>query len=187
MPSASLLQWHNDRLVRLGRVDAQCAVSVAAIPADPPLIEENLRGYVLALSDHFQGFCRDLCTEASQIIVSKVRRPALELLFQAQFTAHRKLDHGNPNLDNLKADFKRFGFTLNLAAADPANAARLANLSVLNQWRNVAAHQGTPTPAAGPLTFPLVQSWRHSCQGLAISLDDVMYNRLLKLLKRRPW
>jgi hypothetical protein len=174
-------------MVRLGRIDAQCAASVAVMPPDLRLVEENLRGYVMALSAHFQGFCRDLYTEASQIIVSKVRRPALEVLFQAQFTAHRKLDHGNPNLNNLKADFQRFGFALNLAAVDPANHARLADLSTLNEWRNIAAHQGTPTPAAGTLSFPLLQAWRNSCNGLATSLDHVMYNRLGKVLRRKPW
>jgi hypothetical protein len=119
--------------------------------------------------------------------VSKVRRPALEILFQAQFSAQRKLDAGNPNLDNLKADFKRFGFKLDLAGADPANVPRLAQLATLNEWRNIAAHQGTPTPAAGPLTFPLVQAWRNSCDGLASSLDQIMYNQLVRILRRKPW
>ncbi len=187
MPSNSLLRWQNDRMPRLAQIDAQCAAAGAAAASNPQLIDENLRGYVMALSAHFQGFCRDLYTEASQIIVAKVRRPALEALFQAQFSAHRKLDRGNPNLDNLKADFKRFGLRLNLAAADPANAGRLADLFRLNEWRNVAAHQGTPTVAAGPLTLLLVQTWRISCDGLAISLDDILYNALRRILRRRPW
>jgi hypothetical protein len=172
---------------RLAQIDAQCAASLAVAMPIPHLIDENLRGYVMALSAHFQGFCRDLYTESSQIIVSKVRRPSLEVLFQAQFSAHRKLDHGNPNLANLKADFKRFGFRLDLAAADPANGPRLTHLATLNEWRNVAAHQGTPTAAAGPLTLPLVQTWWNSCDGLATSLDGVMYNELHRILRRRPW
>jgi len=187
MPSVSLLRWQNDRTARLTRIDAQCAASLAATPPDPQLVEENLCGYVLALSAHFQGFCRDLLTEASQVLVSKLRRPALETLFLVQFTARRKIDHGNPNLANLKADFKRFGFELNLAAAGPSNPARLADLARLNAWRNIAAHQGKPTPAAGPLTFPLVQAWRTSCDGLATSLDAILYNELRKILRRKPW
>jgi hypothetical protein len=187
MPSASLQRWQNDRVPRLAQIDAQCAASLAAPVPNPHLTDENLRGYVLALSAHFQGFCRDLYTESSQIVVARVRRPALEILFQAQFSAHRKLDRGNPTLDNLRADFKRFGFNLDLATADPANVPRLADLARLNAWRNVAAHQGTPTAAAGPLTLPLVQAWRNSCDGLASSLDDVMYNELRRILRRRPW
>jgi hypothetical protein len=61
------------------------------------LIDENLRGYVLQLSAHFQGFCRDLHSECVLCVVSKVR-PTLLALVQAQFMADRKLDHGNPTL-----------------------------------------------------------------------------------------
>lgn len=55
-----MLRWQNDRMHRLGEVDAQCAASLALAPPQPNLVEENLRGYVLLLSAHFQGFCRDL-------------------------------------------------------------------------------------------------------------------------------
>jgi len=187
MPSASFVHWQNDRMPRLAHIDGQCAVSLAVVPPNIQLTDENLRGYVMALSAHFHGFCRDLYTESSQILVSKVRRPALAVLFQAQFTAHRKLDHGNPNLDNLKADFKRLGITLDLAGANPANLVRLTHLAKLNEWRNVAAHQGTPTAKAGPLNLPLATAWRTSCDGLAISLDDIVYNHLRRILRRRPW
>src|SRR4029077_14223337 len=120
MPSRSLLWWQNDRMPRLIQVHAQCASSLALAPPQPNLVEENLRGYVLLLSAHFQGFCRDLYAECAQIIVSRVRR-SLQLLVQAQFASHRRLDHGNPNIQNLREDFERFGFTLDVAGADPAN------------------------------------------------------------------
>src|SRR5216110_325380 len=128
MPSTSLLWWRSDRMQRLGEVESQCAACLALVSPPAQLIDENLRGYVLLLSAHFQGFCRDLHSEATQIVVSKVRRTSLEVLFQAQFSAYRKLDHGNPNLENLREDFKRFGFILDLAAADPANPGRLDHL-----------------------------------------------------------
>lgn len=88
MPSAALLKWQNERLPSLAHVDAQCAASVAAVPPNITLIDENYRGYVLLLAAHFQGFCRDLHTECAQIIASKVR-PSLEILFQSQFSARR--------------------------------------------------------------------------------------------------
>jgi hypothetical protein len=187
MPSASLLRWNNDRQPRLAQIDGQCRMTLAAAAPNPHLIDENLRGYVMALSAHFQGFCRDLYTEASQILVSRVKRPALAAIFQAQFTAHRKLDRGNPNLENLKADFKRFGFTLDLAGADPANPARLAHLAKLNEWRNLAAHQGTPTATVSPLTHVLIATWHTSCDELVNSLDGILYNQLRRILRRAPW
>ena len=50
MPSASLLHWNNDRKPRLAQIDGQCRRSLAAAAPNPHLIDENLRGYVLALS-----------------------------------------------------------------------------------------------------------------------------------------
>ena len=135
MPSRSLSHWMADRMVGLSEIDTQCMACVAAIPANPHLIDENCRAYILLLSAHFQGFCRDLYTECAQIIASRVRL-TLRGFVQEQFTVRRQLDHGNPNIDNLKKDFDPFGLTLAMAAHDPANHARLVDLRVLNEWRN---------------------------------------------------
>jgi hypothetical protein len=186
MPSASLLRWQNDRQTRLGAIDAQCVVSLAVTPAQPGLVEENLRGFVLLLSAHFQGFCRDLYTECAQQIVQRTR-PTLRLLVQTQFTAHLRLDRGNPNLQNIDEDFARFGFTPDLAAAAPGNTARLHDLAALNRWRNIAAHHSTVPVGAPALHLPLLQAWRNSCAGLATSLDLIMYNELRRILRRSPW
>lgn len=185
MPSASLTRWNTDRTPRLAEIDNQCTICNSLAPPNPHLLDENLRGLILLLSAHFQGFCRDLYTECSQIIASKVR-PTLEVLVQQQFTANRSLDHGNPNIDNIKKDFNRFGFALDMAGVDPANHARLADLKELNKWRNIAAHHGVVPPGGLP-TLGTIQSWRNSCGGLAVSLDVIMYNQLRRLLRRRPW
>ncbi|HEX5271072.1 MAG TPA: hypothetical protein VFW33_11315 [Gemmataceae bacterium] len=184
MPSASLMQWRNERMPRLHHVEVQCAASLTAPAANPQLIDENLRGYVLLLSAHFQGFCRDLSTEAAQVIVSKVRT-SVQLLVQRQFTAHRALDRGNPTAENLRNDFKRFGFKLDLAA-DPANVPRLHDLAAMLTWRNVAAHYG-PIPPGPALALPSLQAWKTSCDGLATSLDAILYTELRKKFRRAPW
>ena len=185
MPSRSLGHWTTDRMIRLNEIDAQCVACSAAIPANLHLIDENLRAYILLLSAHFQGFCRDLYTECAQIVASKVRL-TLRVLVQEQFTARRQLDYGNPNIENLKKDFSRFGLTLAMATHDPANHARLADLKDLNEWRNIAAHHGVVPPAGLPV-LATIQGWRNSCNGLATSLDDIMYNHLRRILRRNPW
>jgi RiboL-PSP-HEPN len=186
VPSASLQQWQSDRMPRLHHFELQCLASLAAVPRNAQLIEENLRGYVVLLSAHFQGFCRDLCTEAAQIIASKVR-PTLAPLIQNQFTAHRKLDRGNANLEHLKLDFDRFGLDLKHdLKLDAANVPRLADLTNLNRWRNAAAHQGA-APGNIPLDVASLHAWRASCDGLATSLDNIVYNHLSRLLRRSPW
>jgi hypothetical protein len=185
MPSTALLHWQTDRQSRLTHIDTQCAASLALVPPNAQLVDENLRGFVVLLSAHFQGFCRELYTEAAQIVMSKAR-PSLQSLFQAQFLAQLKLDHGNPNLSNIRDDFERFDFPLDLVAVDPANAARLHDLAELNRWRNIAAHHKT-IPAAVPLSLVALQGWRNSCDGLATCLDGVMYNELRSILRRAPW
>ena len=139
----------------------------------------------MLLSAHFQGFCRDLYTECTQIVSSKIRA-SLQTLLQEQFTSKCALDHGNPNLHNLKQDFGRFGFKLNLAHAAAGNDVRLEHLSDLNEWRNVAAHHGVVPPDGLPPLSDL-RRWRDSCDVLAKSLDSVMYNQLRRLLRRAPW
>jgi hypothetical protein len=186
MPSQSLTLWRSNRLVRLAEIDTQCAASLVAQPPNPPLIEENLRGYAVLLSAHFQGFCRDLYTECALVVASKVR-PSLQLLVREQFTHQLALDHGNPTHANIRRDFERLGSPLRLESVDPANQLRLNHLSNLIGWRNVAAHQGTRLPAGVPLTLANLQTWRDSCDGLAVCLDAIMYNQLRTILRRQPW
>jgi hypothetical protein len=185
MPSASLQHWRNDRIPRLNAIDAQCAASLLLAPPDRLLHEENVRGYIVLLSAHFQGFCRDLYTESALVVANRIRA-SLRVLVQDQFTAHRAIDKGNPNLQNLRKDFERFGFTLDLATVDPANPARLRHLNELNRWRNIAAHHGTVPPPGLPSSTDL-RVWRDACDGLAAELDRIMYNELRRILRRAPW
>jgi len=187
MPSASLLSWQNVRLPSLVHIDAQCAACIVAAPPNPALIDENLRGYVLLLAAHFQGFCRDLHTQSAQIIASKVRL-SLQILFQAQFSARRELDRGNASFGNIVKDFNRFGFAMKPVLDSLAGAAALKRgLHALNEWRNAAAHQNTVLPPGGPLIIPMIQGWRNSCDTLATALDTIMYNQLRGRLRRAPW
>jgi hypothetical protein len=186
MPSASLILWSNTRLPSLAEIDAQCAAIVAAAIPSPSLIDENLRAYVLLLSAHFQGFCRDLYTECSQFISDNVR-VGIQFLIQQFFTNKIALDHGNPNLDNMNTDFSRFGFSLDLKGRDPANEVHISHLGHLNKWRNAAAHHGNP-PKGIPLNIASIRTWKTSCSGLATSLDGILYNQLRTLIHSpRPW
>jgi hypothetical protein len=80
VPSTALLQWQNDRLLRLSEVEAHCAAVVALAPPNPTFSDETLRGFVLHLSAHFQGFCRDLYTECSQLCIACI--PAWRTAFR---------------------------------------------------------------------------------------------------------
>jgi hypothetical protein len=186
MPSAALTRWQNDRMPRLNDVDAHCAAVLALAVPNPTFLDETLRGYVLHLSAHFQGFCRDLYTECSQIWIAAIPI-SLQATAQAQFTAGLALEDRNPSYEHVKKDFNRFGFLLNL---QPAYAVQVTHLGHLNLWRNRSAHQGTRPLSGGvppTLTLPIVQSWRASCDGLAAALDSNMQGELNRILGSTPW
>lgn len=100
--------------------------------------------------------------------------------------ANLALDHGNPNLSNIRKDFERFGPALRLDEADVANIAHLAKLSLLNEWRNIAAHHRILPPAGLPAQSE-IQGWQAACDGLATSLDEILYNNLTAILGIAPW
>jgi hypothetical protein len=174
---------------RLNKVEAHSAAVLALIPPNATFLDETLRGFVLHLSAHFQGFCRDLYTECAQIWIAAI--PAgFQATAQAQFFAQLALEKGNPSYDNIKRDFNRFGFLLNLQGSHMAGPQWVTDLGHLNDWRNKAAHQGTQPLGGGvpaALTLPIVQAWRTSCNGLATSLDGIMHAELLRIMGAAPW
>jgi hypothetical protein len=173
----------------LSEVDAHCAAVLALVPPNPTFLDETLRGFVLHLSAHFQGFCRDLYTECAQTWIAAIPS-GLRATAQAQFFAQLALEKGNPTYQNIKRDFNRFGFLLDLQSASPTGAAHVTNLGQLNDWRNKAAHQGTQPLGGGvpaALTLSIVQGWRASCETLATSLDGIMHAELLRIMGVAPW
>lgn len=187
MPSLALQTWTGPRALRLDALNRQCAGSGAVLPPLPELLDENRRGYSVLLSAHFQGFCRDLHTESDQIIASKTRR-SLQLLIQNQFSTDRRLNYGNPTIENIETDFRRFNCHLRvLLLTDPSNIQRLTDLQTLNKWRNFAAHSGNPPSGGTVLNLTNLRRWRSSCDGLAIALDGIMYTELRRILRRSPW
>jgi len=186
MPSNALLDWQNNRMRRLTEVDAQCGSTSSIVPL-PDLADENLRGFVVLLSAHFQGFCRGFHSECIQAVAAGVPAP-LRFVVQRQCLAAREIDKGNPRYDTLKADFERFGLDLNAAlAANPVNALRITHLDHLNSARNYVAHHKAATPSGGPLALADVRTWQSSCNEFAGEQDDIMYNHLRGLLGVAPW
>lgn len=186
MPSIAVQQWQNDRVARLNEVEAHCTLVAALIPPKPAFLDETLRGFVLHLSAHFQGFCRDLYTEASQVCIA-LMPPGLHATAQLQFLGHLAMETGNPSHVNLKRDFGRFGFALSLHAT---NAAEVTALGHLNAWRNKAAHQGTrplPSGVPGAISLATVQGWKSSCDRLASALDGIMQIELQRITGSPPW
>jgi hypothetical protein len=186
MPSAALTEWQTIRMLRLAQIDGQCSSIVGLVPPNPDLLDESLRGYVMLLSAHFQGFCRTLYSECSQICAAAVSAD-FKATIQAQFTAALQLGKQNPSLKTVQADFERFGFKLKFPAI---HASQITDLDHLNHWRNTAAHQRlSPPPPPIPVALVLasIQRWRASCDGLTTALDAIMRKELLRILGVAPW
>lgn len=182
MPSNSLLRWQTDRVPRLNALEGQIAAAAPSV-----LTDENLRAVVAMLCAHFQGFCRDLYSEATLAFVGALPGP-LGAVAQGQCLAQIGLGTGNPNLQTLTRDFGRFGIDLRAELdRNAANVLRLNHLALLNQWRNFVVHHGVFAPAGPPLALPMVQTWSGSCDGLAVELDRIVYDHLQALLGAAPW
>lgn len=187
VPSAALNRWNTVGQQALDEIEeAHRAVGGAGRGRRYATLQVN-HAYVALLSSQFQGFCRDLHTEAIAVIVGAA--PAvLRPIFRNTLVQGRKLDHGNPNPGNLGSDFGRLGmeFWRSVTALDRRNPARQAALETLNTWRNAVAHQDWRS--VGPtLRLNQVQAWRAACRALAADFDDAVGTYLAGLVGGAPW
>ena len=107
--------------------------------------------YAVLLSSQFQGYCRDLHSECVYHIVQQVP-VALQNVLRGELVRDRKLDRGNPNAGNIRADFARLGLGIwdRVKSLDRRNDERKQLLGELNEWRNAIAHQDfDPTKLGG--------------------------------------
>ncbi|MEK6607161.1 MAG: hypothetical protein AABZ30_05805 [Myxococcota bacterium] len=146
------------------------------------------QAYAMLVSSHFQGFCRDLHSEAVDCLVNAAMPPAVKNVLRARLTADRKLDKGNPNPGNLGSDFGRLGLAFwdKVRAADRRSVRRQDLLEELNEWRNAIAHQDFPAKLA-VLHLSRVRGFRSACTGLARTFDRVLRRCIAAMVGAPPW
>ncbi len=146
--------------------------------------------YVMLLSSQFQGYCRELHTEAVEFLVANTSPPSVATVLRLVMTQGRRLDQGNPNPGNLGADFSRLGmdFWTQVNKQDVRNKERQTKLEELNSWRNAIAHQDFGKVGGSPkLRLPAVRSWRSACRALAETFDTAVREHLLGMAGTAPW
>lgn len=190
MPSRSLQRWQTIASAALDQVeDAHAAVGGVAPGRRYTTMQVN-HSCVMLLSSHFQGFCRNLHTEAVEYLIQGVAPPALRLILRADLTRGRKLDHGNPNPGNLGADFGRLGMRLwpSVHALGVRNQQRNDHLEKMSKWRNAIAHQDFG-PNLDPPSVQLrhIRRWRSVCEVLAMHFDRVVAAHIQTVTGARPW
>lgn len=185
-PSQAFLKWNTTRSGRLAMLEAVCGRAAVVVPLDTDALDEHLRAYAALLSAHFQGFCRDLYTEAVFQVVARVKQKWLRLIVQNQFTTGLRLDKMNPTLDTLEEDFGRFGL-VNLRTAigtlPPADTHK-GHLKALIDCRNKCAHG---EPIIPTLLLTNLRNWRTSCDWLASRLNGIVYDHLRRAFRAAPW
>jgi hypothetical protein len=197
MPSESLKRWRAARQEALDEIEAAHRAVGGSGPGRRYATQQINQAYAAMLSSQFQGYCRDLHTEA----VDHVCRPAVGaalpadprlVLLRLRLTTGRKLDTGNPNPGNLGADFGFFDLDLwpSLKTHDAANAARQKQLTEFAEWRNAIAHQNFDKAKLGgrdTVRLRDVRRWRTLCGRLAENLDSVIRAHVATITGRTPW
>src|SRR5438128_3010799 len=192
MPSQAYVEWTTSRAAALDEIERAHQSIGGTGPGRRYATQQINHAYAVLLSSHFQGFCRDLHTECVEHLIRAVASTVLQPIMRHGLEQGRKLDHGNPNPDNIEADFGRLaaGFWAKVEANDARNVNRRLLLSELNRWRNAIAHQDfDPNRLGGTTVLRLrrVRDWRHACDRLAESFDAVLFARLADLTGNTPW
>jgi hypothetical protein len=193
MPSNSLHRWQSNAAKAMDEIEAAHAAIGGVGRGRRYATQQIDQAYVMLLSGHFQGFCRDLHTESVDAICTHgtAHDPRYNILRQL-LTQGRKLDSGNANEGNLGSDFNRLGFKFcdAIKTRRPSNQRLLRTLGVLNEWRNAIAHQDfDPVKLGGRTTIRLtdVRRWRRTCERLAVQFDFVVGDHLATITGVRPW
>jgi hypothetical protein len=194
MPSGALRAWEGERADRLDELEEIHRRLTGTAPGRRWLTEQLNRAYVVALASQFQGFCRDLHSEAAALVASRARAN-VRALFEATLILGRHLDRGNATAGNLGSDFARFGFDLwpTVYAADSRGVRRREMLDQVMAWRNAIAHDSPLSTHAEEVvgetrpTLTWGRKWRRGLGALAVSMDDVVGNEIAVLIGRQTW
>jgi hypothetical protein len=191
MPSNSLRLWRTARRRELDEVEAAHASVGGSGPGRRSATLQLNYSYALLLSANFQGFCRDLHTEAANYLVAWLTTSPFQPTLREFFISNRKLDTGNPNPGNIGSDFARFGpnflFWGAVKTLSSKNIARRAKLDEMNLWRNAIAHQDFSRLPGRNLRLERVRSWRRACDRLALEFDRVINSQLVFATNTVPW
>ena len=195
MASRALTIWRTDSSDKLEELITAHA-SVGGIARGRRYATEQINAsLVVQLAAHFQLFCRDLHTDAADVLVTAAPASYRSML-QVAFTERRGLDRGNASARTIASDFERLDLDLwaEVAAISSRAGMRRTRLEQLTAWRNAIAHQDFAFSAQQQalltetdLTLAWVRRWRGACDGLAQAFDKVVATHVTTIAGRPPW
>jgi len=193
MPSTAFIRWFSSRATALDELEAAHQAVGGSGPGRRFATQQINHAYAVLLSAQFQGFCRDIHSEAVDHLARLLVPAHFHATFNSEFVGNRKMDRGNPNPGNIGTDFNRLGlvFWVEVVAHHARSGERRAALEDLNTWRNAIAHQDFSgiIVSGGRTTLHLadVQAWRKACDGLGKSFDGVLQTYLQRITGTAPW
>ena len=191
MPSVAYRRWAVERAGRLDAVERAHTAIRATGPGRREAARQLNHAYTLLLAAEFQGFCRELHTEAVTALAAAL--PArMAVVVEAEFVWNRQLDRGNATPSALGSDFGRLGFDLWPAVdrVNPNGPRLRRRLDELNAWRNAVAHSDfDPARLGGTILLRLarVRHWRRACRRVARLVDRVVADELTPVTGTCPW
>ena len=144
MPSHAYRHWNTARARELDEIEVAHTSVGGTGPGRRYATQQLNRAYALLLASQFQGFCRDLHTEAADALVAVIPPVAFRVVVREEFLWNRQLDRGNAHQASIAGDFGRLGildFWPRMDAIAAGNDGRRQVLGVMNDWRNAIAHQ----------------------------------------------
>src|SRR5438034_6498453 len=109
MPSNSLVQWRGTRAAALEEIAAAHANVGGTRRGRRYATQQINRAYAVLLASQFQGFCRDLHTEAVDYLVAVIPPVGFRMAMQKELLWNRQLDRGNAQQGTVAGDFRRLG------------------------------------------------------------------------------
>ncbi len=196
MSSKALNRWQTVRLQALAEVENAHRAVGGTGPGRRYATSRLNRAYIVLLAAEWQGFCRELHSEAADAVANAVQDPALRVPIRAAFTSMRRMDRGNADAADVGGDFSKFGmsFWTDVQALDKRNPGRQTRLRQLYVWRNTIVHDSvTLTPDDAKLvadskpTLDWAHVWRDSCAALATQVDRAVGRYVGKVIGTPPW
>jgi hypothetical protein len=199
MASKALTKWHTVRHQELDELLHAHAKIGGGGPGRRYTTEQLNFAYLVAVAAQFQGFCRDLHSEAVGAFAAAAPTTLSTILYST-LTKNRSLDKGNANGGTIADDFGRLGMTSfwDLVAVDGGpvlTAKRRDRMEQMNMWRNAIAHnnfeqyQSKVDKLDNHLRPRLVEGrkCRTACDKLAVQMASAVGTFLHQVAGKPPW
>src|SRR5580692_1591187 len=111
MPSRAYRRWNGTRSTELDEVEAAHTLVGGTERGRRYTTQQINRAYAVLLASQFQGFARNLHTEAVDSLVTVIPQLGFRMTVREEMMWNRQLDTRNANQSTIGGDFGRLGIS----------------------------------------------------------------------------